>query len=552
MQKPLTPASVKQPPLDLFLKNLLRSGLLDRAQLDDAVRAVPPPQRTPDALAAHLIKLGRLTRFQAYKVMTGAVVGLVLGPFQVLAPLGKGGMGNVYLARDSRNKILVALKVLPPKRAKEEEKLRVRFQREMSLSRMLNHPRLARSYDAGVFQGVHYIAMEFIPGQSMYKLVSTGGPLTVPRAARLFAEVTEGLEHAHTNGMIHRDLKPSNILVTPNDHAKVLDMGLAIIQGEVANDRTIVGGQGYVVGTMDYLAPEQAEDAFKVDGRADIYSMGCSLYYVLTGRPPFPGGNALQKIMRHYTEEPVAVEQVNPSIPPAFAALVRKMMAKKVAERYPSMAAVRVDLKPWAKGEPELPLDKETDPIYRKTVLDLTSAEVEPELLWAEIVEVAHDGNGKPLPSGGPPATAGNSGARPAPMPDSGPRPAVPLPASGNSGVLARAKPPASGNSGVLGKVPSGNSGVLGKAPPGNSGVLGKPASGNSGVLAAGTPAPTATPSGAAVTMRGIMPPELAPPPSFASVDAPLFTIPAEVDRYMPLVLLLLLGLALFVLIVGV
>lgn len=504
MQKPLTPPGAKQPPLDQFLKNLLRSGLLDRAQLDEAVRALPPPQRTPDALAAHLIKLGRLTRFQAYKVMNGAVVGLVLGPFQVLAPLGKGGMGNVYLSRDSRNKILVALKVLPPKRAREEEKLRVRFQREMNLSRMLNHPRLARSYDAGIYQGVHYIAMEFIPGQSMYKLVSSGGLLAVPRAARLFAEVAEGLDHAHSHGLIHRDLKPSNILVTPNDHAKVLDMGLAIIQGEVANDRTIVGGQGYVVGTMDYLAPEQAEDAFKVDGRADIYSLGCSLYYVLTGRPPFPGGNALQKIMRHYTEEPVPVEQVNPAIPPAFAAMVRKMMAKKASERYATMAAVRQDLLPWAKGEPELPLDKDTDPIYRKTVLDLTSAEVPQELLWAEIVEVAHDGNGKPAP----PATPSGPG----------------------SGVLSGARPP----------VPASGSGIL-------SGTRPVPPAPASGILSGARPA--------ADTVRTVaMPPATEPNfqlPAVAGASGPGL-IPPQIEKYIPLVLVALLGLALLVLIIGV
>src|SRR5258708_36797904 len=117
---------------------------------------------------------------------------------------------------------------------------------------------------------------------------------------------------------MQRDLKPSNILVTPNDHAKVLDVGLAIIQGEEATDRTIVGGQGYVVGTMDYLAPEQAEDALNVDARADIYGLGCTLYFVLTGRPPFPGGNALQKIMKHYSEEPTPAIQLNPAMPPAF------------------------------------------------------------------------------------------------------------------------------------------------------------------------------------------------------------------------------------------
>jgi serine/threonine protein kinase len=389
------PAGVKQASLDQFLKNVLRSGLMGREQVDAALRALPASDRNnAEALSNQLIKMGKLTRFQAQKLLQGAVVGLVLGPFQILAPLGRGGMGNVYLARDSRTTQLVALKVLPPKRAKEEEKLRVRFQREMSLSRMLEHPHLARSYDAGIFQGVHYIAMEFIPGASLYKIVSSNGPLSVDRAARLFIEVTKGLEHAHGQGLIHRDLKPSNILVTPNDHAKVLDMGLAIIQGEVANDRTIVGGQGYVVGTMDYLAPEQAEDAFNVDARADIYSFGCSLYYVLAGHAPFAGGNALQKIMRHYTEEAVPLDQVNRSVPAAFAAIVRKMMSKKPVDRYPTMSAVRQALVPWAQTSQELPFDRDTDPIYHKTVVDLQSAEVAPEVLWADIVSTPRTDNG--------------------------------------------------------------------------------------------------------------------------------------------------------------
>src|SRR5205807_9057258 len=134
---------------------------------------------------------------------------------------------------------------------------------------------IAQTHETGVSQGVYFIAMEYIPGQSLYRLVTTQGTLAVARAAHLFAEVASALEHAHSRGLIHRDLKPSNIMVTPNDHAKVLDLGLAIMEGEGPSDRTVVGGQGYVVGTMDYLAPEQAEDALNVDGRADIYSLGC-------------------------------------------------------------------------------------------------------------------------------------------------------------------------------------------------------------------------------------------------------------------------------------
>lgn len=390
----MQPPAVKPPPtVDAFVKNVLRSSLLQRAELADALHAVEMDGRgsSPELLAEHLVKTGKLTRFQAAKLLRGAAIGLVLGPFQVLSPLGKGGMGCVFLARDSRSKQLVALKVLPPKKARTQENLVARFQREMNLSKMLKHPHLAQSYDAGIFEGIHYIAMEFIPGQSLHKVVSGQGALPVPRAAKLFSEVCQGLEHAHGIGLIHRDLKPSNIQVTPNDHAKVLDVGLAIIQGEVASDRTIVGGQGYVVGTMDYLAPEQAEDALNVDARADIYGLGCTLYFTLTGRPPFPGGNALQKIMKHYSEEPTPAIQLNPSIPPAFHQILRKMMAKKPADRYASAAAVRKDLLPWCSKEPVKPLDSPDAASLQKVVTELDSAEIAPEMLKQDIVDVGRN-----------------------------------------------------------------------------------------------------------------------------------------------------------------
>src|SRR5262249_48588601 len=149
----------------------------------------------------------------------------VVGPYNVLAPIGRGGMGCVYLARDRRSNQLIALKILPPKRAREEEQLLQRFRREMELGQLVEHPHLARTNDVGVSNGVYYIAMEFIPGRNLYRVVADSGPMAVPRAARLFVEIASALEHAHGRGLIHRDLKPSNVLITPNDHAKVLDLG---------------------------------------------------------------------------------------------------------------------------------------------------------------------------------------------------------------------------------------------------------------------------------------------------------------------------------------
>jgi serine/threonine protein kinase len=204
----------------------------------------------------------------------------------------------------------------------------------------------------------------------------------------LFAEVATALDHAHCRGVIHRDLKPSNIMVTTNDHAKVLDLGLAILEGEIATDHTVVGGQGYVVGTMDYIAPEQSEDAAKVDARSDIYALGGTLYFALTGQPPFPGGNALKKIKRHRTEEPKLVSELNPAVPPAFAALVGKMLAKRPEDRFESADQLRHELLPWVGNEPGLPVETAADQFDQTLVIEQAEA-ANPELMAEAIPVIA-------------------------------------------------------------------------------------------------------------------------------------------------------------------
>jgi serine/threonine protein kinase len=369
MSTPPPPSGADSPTAEGFLKNVLKSRLLDRAGLQEALRKVPREQREDAlALADHLVRGGHLSRFQARKLLKGTSLGLVLGPYQVLAPIGKGAMGTVYMARDERNGRLVALKVLPPNRARTQERLLRRFQREMALCRFVDHPHLAYTYEAGRLKGVHYIAMEYIPGKNLSRLVHEQGPLPTARAARLTAEVAEGLDHAHRKGLIHRDIKPSNILVTPNDHAKVLDLGLALMEGETGADLVVMGGQGYIVGTMDYISPEQTHDPLAVDGRADVYSLGCTLYFALTGRPPFPGGTSREKIHHHRDDEPTALEQLRPDLPPAFVAVVRRMMAKDLSRRYPGAAGVAAELRAWAADEPVLPLDRPEDAEYTKAV----------------------------------------------------------------------------------------------------------------------------------------------------------------------------------------
>jgi serine/threonine protein kinase len=364
----------------------MRSGLLNRDQLAETVREASAAQRDDaQGLADYLVKAGQLSRFQARKLLQGKTLGLVLGPFQVLSPIGKGGMSTVYLSRDTRSQLLVALKVLPPKKARTEERFRARFRREMEMCQRVAHPNIAQTFEVGVSHGVYYIAMEFIPGRSLYRLVSDEGPLVVPRAARLFAQVASALDHAHCRGVIHRDLKPSNLLITATDQAKVLDLGLAIIEGEVPTDHSIVGGQGYVVGTMDYIAPEQSEDAAKVDGRSDVYGLGCTLYFALTGQPPFPGGTSLQKIKRHRNDEPVPISRLNPVVPSGFIDLVARMMAKRPQDRFDSADSLRQHLLRWIVTAPTPPLPtvvRSADP----AVAVLEDEQADPDLLQAEVI----------------------------------------------------------------------------------------------------------------------------------------------------------------------
>ncbi len=234
--------------------------------------------------------------------------------------------------------------------------------------------------------GVYFIAMEYIPGKSLFRLVADEGPLSVPRVAQLFAEVASALDHAHTRGLIHRDLKPSNIIITPNDHAKLLDLGLALMEGEEAH-RDIIGGEGYVVGTMDYIAPEQADNAALADARSDLYALGGTLYYALTGRPPFPGGVALEKIQKHRNEDPEPVPHFNTNVPPTFIGLLRRMMAKNPNKRPASAAAVRDELLTWTGSGVVLPLDTPADAAYEHAIEVLETKEPSSELS-AEVIPV--------------------------------------------------------------------------------------------------------------------------------------------------------------------
>jgi eukaryotic-like serine/threonine-protein kinase len=333
-------------PLDDFTVNVARSGLVPPEVLDHAQSRIEPEPAKDAAvrLARHLIQHGWLTAYQARKLLQGATRGFFLGGYRLLRPLGQGGMGKVYLAVNDKSQ-QVAVKVLPPQKIREEANILLRFQREMDLSMRCLHPNLAQTIATGNEGDVHFMVMEYIPGKSLYDLVNSDdrGPLSVPDAARLFVKLLDGLEAAHRAGLVHRDIKPSNVMITPEGEVKLLDLGLA----RALDEEGAITRANVVLGTLDYASPEQLRDAATADQRSDLYSVGCTLYFALSGAPPFEGGDAINKIFKQRMEDPEPIERKARGVPTAFATIVRKLMNKNPAERYQSAAELRADLARW-------------------------------------------------------------------------------------------------------------------------------------------------------------------------------------------------------------
>ncbi len=362
--------------VDRIYGEIARLGLMSGEELSSALSSAPPRCRTSIPLfLAYLVRVGWLSKFQADRIQEGVGKRLVLGPYQLLAPLGRGGSGMVYLARDRRSDGPVALKLLPPSRYRREERQLKRFLREMAMSAKVDHPHIARRYDSGVIDEVYFIALEFVPGCNLRQRVISNGPLSVGQAAQYFSEVADALHHIHQRGLVHRDLKPGNMMVTPNEHAKLLDLGFALVAGETSpEDRSIIGGPGYVVGTMDFVSPEQVVDGTKVDGRADLYSLGCSLYFTLTGLVPFPGGSSKEKVLRHRRHRPEPISKLNPRVPTDFVDLIEQLMAKQPQARPASADLVRQSLLRWAREGAVRPMDVVRQPHRFRDPIDVEEA----------------------------------------------------------------------------------------------------------------------------------------------------------------------------------
>jgi serine/threonine-protein kinase len=343
-------AAMQQTTVDrqTFLSRLRQSGLLSAQEIQDGLSKIPETNRGK-AVARGLVELGLLTKFQAELLLAGRTNGFFLGQYRILEQIGQGGMGRVFKAVHKTMGRTVALKVLAPQHTKTE-KARQLFQREVRAAGKLLHPNIVTAYDANEVEGRHFLVMEYVDGPTLDQLVRERGPLPVGLACEIIRQAALGLQCAHEHGMVHRDIKPSNLLLQrPNGDAgpcvvKILDFGLARLsdplQTDAKGDGTILTRDNTVMGTPDFLSPEQARDLHKVDIRSDLYSLGCTFYFLVTGQVPFPGGTSLDKLIRHGSEEPRPLDALRPEVPLVVSALVRRLMAKAPADRFQTPADV--------------------------------------------------------------------------------------------------------------------------------------------------------------------------------------------------------------------
>jgi eukaryotic-like serine/threonine-protein kinase len=346
--------------IDGFLALSYKSGLLDRANLalhPECEQAAKSPQEFADSL----IHAGLLTRFQAEKLLTGRWRGFIIsGKYRLLERLGAGGMGAVYLCEHILMGRRVALKVLPLAQAEDAASL-ARFYREARAVARLDHPNIVRAHDIDHEDKLHFLVLEFVDGCNLHDFVRRNGTLAPLRAANYIWQAALGLHHAHEVGLVHRDIKPGNLLLDRLGVVKVLDMGLARFFHEDTAAFIKEYEVGYIIGTADYVAPEQIIDS-RVDIRADIYSLGGTLYYLLVGKSPFQDGNNAQKMIWHQVRQPRSLRALRPDVPEGLVQVVEKMLAKEPGRRYQTPAEVIAALAEFARAPVEPPTDEEMPP----------------------------------------------------------------------------------------------------------------------------------------------------------------------------------------------
>ncbi len=442
-------------PADSFLDLLRQSGLVSDSRLlairgefaGDAAKA-----EGARALADELVKRGILTQWQADNLLQGKHRGFRLGPHRILGPLGRGGMSKVFLAEHEMMHRLSAIKVLPAK-YQEDPDLLGRFHREAEAIAKLDHPHIVRAYDfdKDVHYGkeLYYLVMEYIDGQDLRRMVDQQGPLDYRKAADFIAQAADGLAHAHAAGFVHRDIKPANLIVDNNGVLKILDLGLARFTFEGENPWETSEGEPSAVGTADYVAPEQVADSRNADGRADIYSLGLTFYFLLTGRRPFPKATLVDVLLAHRTEQPEPINELRPDVPFDLIEIIDRMIAKAPIQRYQTAREVADALRSWLSEspsgreysrisalmaaamrakQPSSPENGPAPPAAETAELELAALDDEPR--GATGAKSAEGERAQPAHSA---AAAGQQKPRKAPAGESGKLPSGKRPASGDS-----------------------------------------------------------------------------------------------------------------------
>jgi serine/threonine protein kinase len=337
-----SPASVEE-----LLELIRRSGVIEEIKLADFLhRHEPDEGLDPRACADDMVRDGVMTNFQAEQFLLGKWRGFTIGKYKLLERIGIGGMGQVFLCEHMHLKRRAALKVLPPAKAEQPAALG-RFYREARAAAALQHPNVVRTHDIDQDGEFHFIVMDYIEGPNLLDLVKRFGALDVGRASSYVHQIAQALDFAFRNRIIHRDVKPGNVLIDRIGVARLLDLGLARFLNDHTDQLTLKYDDKIVLGTADYVAPEQILNSHAVDTRADIYALGATFYYLLAGHPIFPTGSVSQKLLWHRMKEPANIRDVRADVPEGLATIVMRMLAKDPKDRYQTPAQLISELERW-------------------------------------------------------------------------------------------------------------------------------------------------------------------------------------------------------------
>ena len=344
-----------------LMKTLNESGLLTQDELDSIKLNVSTDRRlkTADEFARELVKQEFLTKLQAAAVLQGKTQNLIFGDYVVLEKLGSGGMGQVFKARHKPSQKYVALKVLSADAVKNRRMVE-RFKKEARAVARLKHPNIVRAYEAGKINRIRYLVMEFVDGENLLNRVKRKGQLSVDECVSCVLQAARGLDYAHQKGIIHRDIKPSNFMRDRKGRVKILDMGLARVdEGEDEDDAMRLTVAGQMLGTARFMAPEQIEDARKSDVRSDIYSLGCTMYFLLRGKAPYSGETVAHTLMAHVSAPVPDLCKKRSDVPDWLGAIFQKMLAKKASERFQTMGELVIEIQhhlgeDLSRHEPEM------------------------------------------------------------------------------------------------------------------------------------------------------------------------------------------------------